>query len=193
MLLRRPVLDAILAGRISLVFRRWQRPTVKEGGTLKTAIGVLAIKSVDEVVRGLISVSDAKRAGFADLAALLADIDAQKPGTIHRIGVAFAGADPRVALRETTKLSADEWETLAAKLARMDVGKTGPWTRRTLGLIARKPATAAQELADELGLEKAPFKQSVRKLKELGLTESLEVGYRLSPRGKAVLRRLKTR
>jgi len=28
----------------------------------------------------------------------------------------------------------------------------------------------------------------VRKLKELGLTESLEVGYRLSPRGVAVLR-----
>jgi hypothetical protein len=31
------------------------------------------------------------------------------------------------------------------------------------------------------------FKADVRKLKELGLTESLEVGYRLSPRGRAVL------
>jgi len=30
----------------------------------------------------------------------------------------------------------------------------------------------------------------VRKLKELGLTESLEVGYRLSPRGRALLERL---
>ena len=30
-----------------------------------------------------------------------------------------------------------------------------------------------------------PFKRNVRKLKELGLTESLEVGYRLSPRGEA--------
>jgi ribosomal protein S19E (S16A) len=29
----------------------------------------------------------------------------------------------------------------------------------------------------------------VRKLKELGLTESLEVGYRLSPRGRALLDR----
>ena len=34
------------------------------------------------------------------------------------------------------------------------------------------------------------FKTDVRKLKELGLTESLEVGYRLSPRGEAVLRAL---
>jgi hypothetical protein len=31
------------------------------------------------------------------------------------------------------------------------------------------------------------FKRDVRKLKELGLTESLEVGYRLSPRGAALL------
>lgn len=31
------------------------------------------------------------------------------------------------------------------------------------------------------------FKRRVRQLKELGLTESLEVGYRLSPRGRAVL------
>ena len=34
------------------------------------------------------------------------------------------------------------------------------------------------------------FKRDVRRLKELGLTESLEVGYRLSPRGRALLARL---
>ena len=33
--------------------------------------------------------------------------------------------------------------------------------------------------------EIAPFKADVRKLKELGLTESLRIGYRLSPRGRA--------
>jgi hypothetical protein len=36
-------------------------------------------------------------------------------------------------------------------------------------------------------LELQPFKLNVRKLKALGLTESLEVGYRLSPRGAAFL------
>ena len=39
------------------------------------------------------------------------------------------------------------------------------------------------------GRERLPFKADVRKLKELGLTESLEVGYRLSPRGRALLAR----
>ncbi len=39
-------------------------------------------------------------------------------------------------------------------------------------------------------LLKAPFKVDVRKFKEMGLTESLDVGYRLSPRGRAVLARL---
>jgi hypothetical protein len=38
-----------------------------------------------------------------------------------------------------------------------------------------------------------PFKLDVRKLKELGLTESLKIGYRLSPRGIAVLERLVAR
>jgi predicted transcriptional regulator len=54
-----------------------------------------------------------------------------------------------------------------------------------LGLIAERPATRAPDLAASLGRETAPFKADVRKLKELGLTESLEVGYRLSPRGRA--------
>jgi hypothetical protein len=39
-----------------------------------------------------------------------------------------------------------------------------------------------------MGRETLPFKRDVRKLKELGLTESLEVGYRLSPRGRAYRR-----
>jgi hypothetical protein len=42
-------------------------------------------------------------------------------------------------------------------------------------------------LAERFGRERLPFKADVRKLKALGLTESLEVGYRLSPRGRAYL------
>ena len=48
----------------------------------------------------------------------------------------------------------------------------------------------AGDLAASAGRERHPFKTDVRKLKELGLTESLEVGYRLSPRGRALLERL---
>ena len=52
--------------------------------------------------------------------------------------------------------------------------------------LGQRPPLA--DLAASLGMEKLPFKRDVRKLKELGLTESLPVGYRLSPRGRAYLR-----
>ena len=63
----------------------------------------------------------------------------------------------------------------------------GPWTAPTLRLIAERPETRAADLAAGVGRETLPFKADVRKLKELGLTESLEIGYRLSPRGRVVL------
>jgi hypothetical protein len=47
----------------------------------------------------------------------------------------------------------------------------------------------AGDLADACGRERLDFKLDVRKLKALGLTESLSVGYRLSPRGAAYLAR----
>ena len=66
----------------------------------------------------------------------------------------------------------------------------GPWTRTHLELIGSRPGELAETLATSIGREKRPFKADVRRLKELGLTESLPVGYRLSPRGRAVLARL---
>ena len=59
-----------------------------------------------------------------------------------------------------------------------------------LELISERPEVRAADLAEALGRERIPFKRDVRKLKELGLTESLERGYRLSPRGRALLGRL---
>jgi DNA-binding IclR family transcriptional regulator len=56
-----------------------------------------------------------------------------------------------------------------------------------LALIDAHPEMRAAELARRQGLQKAHFKGRVRQLKELGLTESLRVGYRLSPRGAKVL------
>ena len=51
--------------------------------------------------------------------------------------------------------------------------------------LAVGAAVVSTELAAKMGMGRLPFKQRVRRLKELGLTESLEVGYRLSPRGEA--------
>ena len=63
----------------------------------------------------------------------------------------------------------------------------GDWTYAVLRAIAENPGLRAPDLAASFGRETAPFKRDVRKLKELGLTESLEIGYRISPRGQAVL------
>ena len=57
-----------------------------------------------------------------------------------------------------------------------------------LRVIKANPAVVSTELAPQVGMERFDFKTKVRKLKALGLTESLAVGYRLSPRGEAVLK-----
>jgi hypothetical protein len=51
----------------------------------------------------------------------------------------------------------------------------------------------AGDLCRVAGQEILTFKTNVRKLKALGLTESLEVGYRLSPRGTAWLKTRRSR
>jgi hypothetical protein len=65
----------------------------------------------------------------------------------------------------------------------------GPWTYEVLRAIGDNPGLRAPDLAASFGRETLPFKRDVRKLKELGLTISLEIGYRLSERGEAVLKR----
>jgi hypothetical protein len=184
MLFRQETLRGIESGEVTLAFRRWRRPTVRAGGTLRTRAGVLAIESVELVEEGAITDADARRAGAADRAALIARL--RPEGRLYRIEFRRAGPDPRIALRERAELDEGERAAIDARLARFDTAsRHGPWTARVLELIARRPATRAPELAAELGRDTAPFKADVRKLKELGLTESLERGYRLSPRGRA--------
>ena len=50
-----------------------------------------------------------------------------------------------------------------------------------------EPQDAIRVIAESVGREMLPFKVDVRKLKALGLTESLPVGYRLAPRGRSLL------
>jgi hypothetical protein len=167
-------LDGIQAGTITLAFRRWERARVKPGSRLKTRIGVLAVDAVEVV--DAISEGDARASGYASAADAHASW-AGKPGALHRISLHLDGPDPRIALRETPPD-----EALFARLERM-----GPWTYEYLAAIAEHPGLRAADLAESFGRERLDFKRDVRKLKELGLTESLEVGYRLSPRGTATL------
>jgi hypothetical protein len=76
---------------------------------------------------------------------------------------------------------------LRARLDRMDRAAEQPWTHSTLRQIQRLAGVVSTELAAEAGQERQAYKIRVRRLKALGLTESLERGYRLSPRGQAYL------
>jgi hypothetical protein len=188
MLFPRHVLLAIREGRVDLAFRRWERPRVLQGSRLRTAVGVLEVGRVETVDRTAIGDEEARRAGCPSRDELLAMLDRRERGDIHRIELRYAGPDPRVELRSRVDLSADELADLRRRLDRLDrSSRHGPWTRGVLELIAERPEVRAEELAGSMGREKLPFKRDVRKLKELGLTESLSPGYRLSPRGRAVL------
>jgi hypothetical protein len=187
-LIRPAELEAIRRGEVDLAFRRWDRPRLRVGTRMRTAVGLVEVTSVDEVADVDVTDGDAGRAGAADRAALMALLAARPGRPIYRVGLRFAGPDPRVALRSDAALSDHTRQMLLARLARLDAAsRHGPWTRPALEIIARRPETRAPDLAAELGLETVVFKRDVRKLKELGLTESLPVGYRLSPRGRALL------
>ncbi len=190
MLIKNVVLDDIKAGRITLIFRRWKKAGVRAGGTQMTQRGVLAIDSVDVVTESKITEADATAAGFETKKDLLAQLHEREGEVteIYRIGVRFAGEDPRKVLREQAELSPDEIAEIIAKLSKLDAGgKRGPWTQLYLQMIHDQPNTHAAILAEQIGLDIPRFKPWVRKLKALGLTESLRPGYRLSPRGRMVL------
>ena len=92
MLIRREVLEAIRRGEIDLQFRRWSRPTVKPGGTLKTKLGLMRIGRVDEMRAEDVSLADARRAGFRDLEDFRRWLGTMKEGPIfQRIEISYAG------------------------------------------------------------------------------------------------------
>ncbi len=92
MLLKRELLEEIKAGKVDLIFRRWNRPTVKPGGTLKTKVGLLAIKAVTDMSPDDVTDTEAKRAGFADVPDFRRWLDTMKQGALfQRIEVGYIG------------------------------------------------------------------------------------------------------
>ena len=186
MIFPRATLEGIRSGAVTVAFRRWRTPAVRPGTRLRTGLGVVRIDEVEVV--DSVTEQDARDAGFPSRAALLDSLRGGQDRELYRIRLGFGGADPRAALRESDELSPPELAGLKQTLDRIDArSRRGPWTRQVLELIERRPGTVARELAAELGRETQPFKADVRRLKELGLTESLDIGYRLSPRGARVL------
>ena len=90
MLIKLEVLEAIKRGEITLQFRRWTRPSVKPGGTLKTKVGLLQIGRIDEMDPATVSLADARKAGFKDLAEFNKWLQSMKQGPLfHRIEVSY--------------------------------------------------------------------------------------------------------
>jgi len=189
MLIQTRFREAIASGEVTLTFRRWKRPQVVAGKTYRTAAGRIAVDAVDVVDPARITPAEAKRAGFASRAELLGALRGAVDLDTYRIRFHPAdGPDPRSVLAATAILSDEEVGELGRRLARLDRASShGSWTAVVLQTIAARPGVRAADLAATFGRETQPFKLDVRKLKNLGLTLSLEVGYRLSPRGEAYL------
>jgi hypothetical protein len=187
MMIRPAELAAIRAGTVDLAFRRWAKPRVVVGTRMRTGVGVIEVTSLEQVSVSSLRAEDARRAGAPSLAALKEALAARSDDPAWRIGLAYAGPDPREALRAAVP-DAEEIAAINARLDRLDAASSyGAWTRETLDLIDRNPTVRAPDLAAQVARETADFKKDVRKLKELGLTESLAIGYLLSPRGEAVV------
>ena len=191
MLIKDEILERMKSGEITPLFRRWSRPGAKADGTQMTQAGVIGIDSVEVVQPDDLTEMEAREAGFPSVADLLSHLN-YRDDPIYRIRVHFAGEDPRKALRENADLSDAEINEIIESLRKLDKNsKRGAWTESYLQLIHDHPATYSGVLAKIVGVEIPQFKPWVRKLKALGLTESLEVGYRLSPRGEKVLETLR--
>ena len=188
MLIREQTLGAIVDGTVRVAFRRWKRLTVRAGGTLLTSHGVLAIQEVEAISVDAVSEADALAAGHRSRAALL-DALGDGPGTVYRVSLSYAGPDPRVALRSTVP-GPEEISAIVDSLRAIESRSADAWCEPVLRAIAEHPETRAVELAAALVVDKAKLKRRVRRLKGMGITISCEVGYRLSPRGEAVLRGL---
>ena len=176
-------------GEITVAFRRWTTPRVIAGRDYRTNGGRLHVDAVDRIAPSRITDKDARAAGRPNATAVRADDRGDRDGAMYRIRFhLITEPDQRELLAADDELSAADLATISARLERFDKASSyGAWTEQTLRLIAANPARRAPDLAASVGRETQPFKIDVRKLKNLGLTYSLKIGYQLTPRGTAYL------
>lgn len=181
---------AIAAGKLRRSIRNWRRAQVKPGGRYAIRpFGFIRVDEVGERPFDSLREADAREAGvasLADLAALLTR-GGGVPERVYDVRFTFDGRDdPNAPLTE-----ARDPADIAAACDRLDGidARAGPgaWAWKALELIERNPGRRAADLAALLGLERDDFKARIRRLKRLGLTHSLEVGYRVSALGAACL------
>jgi hypothetical protein len=179
----------IADGSTTLTFRRWKSPRVVAGRPYRTPAGRIRVDSIEPVDPDSITDVEALRSGHDSTDALLSELPGEAGMQVYRIEFHLLDEpDPREVLADRTDLSEEDVVEIDRRLDRLDkASRHGAWTRPTLQAIAEQPGTRAPDLAVAFGRETQPFKTDVRKLKNLGLTRSLRIGYELSPRGRAYL------
>ena len=190
MLLNRDTAEGIANGDITLVLRRWDAPRAKGGGSQRTVAGTIRIDDIAEHPGDYrVTAAQARAAGYPNAETAQKELDRRPAAHTYVITVSYLAPDERPELAADDRLSVDDIDAITARLARWDAAAETPWTREYLTMIGANEAVRAPDLAARVGLEVPRFKRRVRQLKGLGLTTSLEVGYRLSPRGRAFLGR----
>jgi hypothetical protein len=187
-LLNRDTAVGIANGSITLVLRRWDAPRAKVGGTQRTVAGTIRVDDITEHPGGYrVTAAQARAAGYPDAKTAQKELDRRPARHTYVIAVSYLAPDERPELASDDRLTDADVSAISARLDRWDAA-TEPWTRQYLTMIGDNEAVRAPDLAARVGLDVPRFKRRVRQLKGLGLTISLDVGYRLSPRGRAYLR-----
>jgi len=180
--------EGIRSGEIRCTVRIWQRPHVKVGGRYALGSGAIVVDKIQETRLDDITPALARRCGFESLVDLL---KVAKHGAGERVFIIDFHYDGKEGARPkagTGVVSAEELAELVERLEAMDRrSRIGPWILATLRAIEARPGVLAAKLARALGRPRVELKRDVRKLKVLGLTFSLEIGYRLTPKGEALL------
>ncbi|MFF4197913.1 hypothetical protein [Nonomuraea sp. NPDC001831] len=193
MLFKRRDLERIADGTLTLAFRRWQRNAVRPGSLLRTAVGIVAIDTVEEITEAQVTAQDLRRPGYATPDDLWKELARRPDGQLYRISLRIAGPAPGQRSVNAATRTPNRRPKIQRRLAGIDkAARRGPWTHDLLRLIHELPATAAAELAQHLGRDTQALKRDGRTLKGRSLTESLKVGHRLSVRGEALVKRAKT-
>jgi hypothetical protein len=175
----------IRAGTVTRSYRVWKKPQASLGGRYNLhPDGAIEVTAISQVSPASITNQEAAASGFDSALALRRFLDTK--GKVYLVEFRYLGPG-LVGQPARDELADEELGTLIKKLEKMDARSDAPWTGSVLSTIAGDPGRRAGDLAPAFGWDTPTFKRQVRKLKALGLTRSLEVGYELSERGRQVL------
>jgi len=178
--------EAVATGQITVTFRLWKRLHAKVGGRYTVGSVVIEVDAIEMIPFHAVTTRDMKLAGASTKDALRARAAHAGPidddTLVYRIEFHVVGAKPTEAPFDDEHVA-----FVNTKLDAMDArSKAVAWTRATLSLIGAHEGMVSTDLAVQIDRPRMDFKADVRKLKALGLTESLEVGYRLTPLGRRI-------